>query len=129
MPIWKMLDSYLKDRRNVKIREKQATAEEAAREEAERPAYTPEELEEIRQLWSEPIEEKDIDGTIVTKHIDRYIDTSTPERLKTFAYYLLKPSFSLSKERARELAEIVAQNRDLLKSSFYNLEIRRKIQE
>jgi hypothetical protein len=124
MPIWNMLDSYLRDRRNVKIREQQAAAEAAAREEAERPAYTPEELEEIRQLWSEPIEEKDIDGKTVSSSFERFVDSHKPEQLKPFVFHFLKQGFDLPAARARQLAEIAVQNKNLLKGGFYGTDLR-----
>jgi len=120
---------YLRGRRNVKIREEQAAAEGAIQEDAERPSYTPEEEQEVRALWSEPVEDKEIDGKTVTSHINRYIDTRTPEQLKSFARLLLKHGFDLPKQRANELAEVVVQNRDRLKGSFYSLEITRRIEE
>jgi len=129
MPLWNLADMYLRGRRNVKIREEQAAAEGAIQEDAERPSYTPEEEQEVRALWSEPVEDKEIDGKTVTSHINRYIDTRTPEQLKSFARLLLKHGFDLPKQRANELAEVVVQNRDRLKGSFYSLEITRRIEE
>jgi len=129
MPLWGLADILLKGRKLEQEKAQRKAAEVAVEEEVERPAYTPEEEQEIKQLWSEQVRETEIDGTVVSKHIDSYIDNSPPEKLEKFAYYLLKPSFDLSKERALELAKVVIRNKGLLKSSFYNLEIRNKVRE
>jgi len=118
---------YLRGRRNVKIREEQAAAEADAREADERPSYSPEEEREIQQLWSEPIAEKEIEELTITSNINQYIDSCKPEKLKAFAYHFLKQGFELKNERAIQLAEIVAQNRDRLKGGFYNTRIRQPI--
>jgi len=104
-------------------------AEAAAQEDAVRPPYTSEEEKEIQKLWSEPIAEKEVEELTITSHINRYIDTRSPEQLKAFARLLLKHGFDLPSERASQLAEIVAQNRDRLKGGFYNIRIRRPIVE
>ena len=119
MPLWQFFERKLRDRLDHERFEKVKAAEAAAKEEAERPAYTQEEAQEVRQLWSEPIEEPHIDGKTVTVHINRYIDTRTPEQLKSFARLLLKHGFDLPQQRASQLAEIVAQNKDRFKASFY----------
>jgi len=129
MPLWGLADILLKGRKLEQEKAQKQAAEAAANEEVERPPFTPEELQEIKQLWSEPIKEKNVEELTVTSHINTYIDTRTPEQLKAFARLLLKHGFDLPKERANQLAEIVAQNRDRLKGGFYNINIRRPIVE
>jgi len=119
MPLWGLADILVKAKKLEKEKAEKQAAEEVALDEMERPPYTPEEEQEVHALWSEPIEEKEIDGKTVTSHINRYIDTRTPEQLKSFARLLLKHGFDLPKQRANELAEVVAQNKDRFKASFY----------
>ncbi|MFA6329094.1 MAG: hypothetical protein WCX64_00225 [Candidatus Micrarchaeia archaeon] len=98
-------------------------AEAAAEEDAVRPPYTPEEEQEVRALWSEPIEEKEIDGKTVMSHFDRFVETRNSEQLKSFARLLLKHGFDLPQQRAKQLAEIVVQN-DYLKGGFHGTGLR-----
>jgi len=129
MALWNLAESILRARRLDKEHAALKAAEETAKDEVERPPYTPDEERDVRQLWSEPIAEKDVEELTITSHIERYIDARTPEQLKTFARLLLKHGFDLPSERANQLAEIVAQNRDRLKGGFYNIRIRRPIVE
>ncbi|MFA6329092.1 MAG: hypothetical protein WCX64_00215 [Candidatus Micrarchaeia archaeon] len=99
-------------------------AEAAAAEEVERPAYTPDELQEISALRSEPIVDKEIDGTAVSTHFDRFVETRNSEQVKAFTRLLLKHGFDLPQQRANQLAEIVAQNKERLKGGFYSSGLR-----
>jgi len=123
MPLWGSLDILAKARK-LEAEKQRKAAEEAAKETDVRPSYTPEEEREVRQLWSEPIAEKEIDGMTVTSHFDRFIETRNSEQLKSFARLLLKHGFDLPKDRASQLAELVAQNKERLKGGFHGTGLR-----
>ena len=124
MPLWSIADILLKARQLEQETQQKKAAEETAKDEVERPPYSPDEEQEINQLLSEPVKESEIDGTVVTNHFDRFVDSRNPEQLKAFARLLLKHGFDLPKERANQLAELVAQNKDRLKGSFYGSGLR-----
>jgi hypothetical protein len=127
MPLWGIPDILLKARKLEQEKAQRKAAEAAAREEAERPSYSSQELADIRSLWTEPIREEQPSGKLVTKHIDAFFENRPSEHVKKLALFLVRGSYNVTNERANQLAEVIVRNRAYLQNGFFRDSVSMKI--
>ena len=129
MPLWGTFDILAKARKLEQEKAQRKAAEAAAKEEAERPPYTPEEEREIQSLYTPDFTEREPHSSVITMHVNEFFEKRPPEHVKKFAYYCLRHGFNFSADKARKLAEIVAANKVFLRGGFMSSSVSNQISD